>query len=198
MNVDWFFISHRLPIALRAINEGYEVHIATKTTNKLNELKDNGKFDNLNSKTEDAAGFFNTEKNKFYFTRCENASAQSIDCFIYVSYLEGGTWSDPQRLNAYINQQGSNSRQASVTVSGDSLFFCSDREGGFGKYDIYLSTKNGSENWGPAQNLGSQINTPSSSKLFIFHFPKFISIPLRPSKRLQHFTGPFHFGLDLR
>ena len=42
VNVDWFFISHRLPIALRAINEGYEVHIATKTTNKLNELKDNG------------------------------------------------------------------------------------------------------------------------------------------------------------
>ena len=153
-----------------ALGEAWNDLYIYKKEAEWNELKDNGKFDNLNSKTEDAAGFFNTEKNKFYFTRCENASAQSIDCFIYVSYLEGGTWSDPQRLNAYINQQGSNSRQASVTVSGDSLFFCSDREGGFGKYDIYLSTKNGSENWGPAQNLGSQINTPfTESSPFLNH-----------------------------
>ena len=134
------------------------------------ELKDNRKFDNLNSKTEDAAGFFNTEKNKFYFTRCEVASATSIDCFIYVSYLVDGTWSEPEKLNAYINQRGANSRQASVTVTGDSLFFCSDREGGFGRYDIYLSTKNGNENWGPPQNLGSQINTPfTESSPFLNH-----------------------------
>tara|TARA_B100000242_G_scaffold264097_1_gene211418 strand:+ start:3505 stop:4638 length:1134 start_codon:yes stop_codon:yes gene_type:complete len=30
VNVDWFFISHRLPIALEAKRKGYEVHIATK------------------------------------------------------------------------------------------------------------------------------------------------------------------------
>ena len=28
VNVDWFFISHRLPIALEALKKGYEVHIA--------------------------------------------------------------------------------------------------------------------------------------------------------------------------
>jgi len=33
-NVDWFFISHRLPIALEAIKKGYEVHLATKCTDK--------------------------------------------------------------------------------------------------------------------------------------------------------------------
>ena len=32
VNVDWFFTSHRLPIALAALNAGYEVHIATSLT----------------------------------------------------------------------------------------------------------------------------------------------------------------------
>jgi glycosyltransferase involved in cell wall biosynthesis len=42
VNVDWFFVSHRLPIALEAIKHGFEVHIATATTNKLNFLEGNG------------------------------------------------------------------------------------------------------------------------------------------------------------
>lgn len=34
VNVDWFFISHRLPIALSAIEQGYEVHLACTFTDK--------------------------------------------------------------------------------------------------------------------------------------------------------------------
>lgn len=41
-NVDWFFISHRLPIAMEAINQGFEVHIATTITDKLNFLEERG------------------------------------------------------------------------------------------------------------------------------------------------------------
>ena len=37
VNVDWFFISHRLPIALEAKRRGIEVHIATKITSASNE-----------------------------------------------------------------------------------------------------------------------------------------------------------------
>ena len=32
VNVDWFFHSHRFPIALQALSEGFEVHIATTFT----------------------------------------------------------------------------------------------------------------------------------------------------------------------
>ena len=42
VNVDWFFISHRLPIAIKAIEKGYEVHVATAITGCENILKDNG------------------------------------------------------------------------------------------------------------------------------------------------------------
>lgn len=42
VNVDWFFISHRLPIAITALKHGYEVHIATSITNKQAELESYG------------------------------------------------------------------------------------------------------------------------------------------------------------
>jgi len=42
VNVDWFFISHRLPIAIEAIKCGYEVHIATTTTGSVDKLERNG------------------------------------------------------------------------------------------------------------------------------------------------------------
>ena len=42
VNVDWFFISHRLPIALKAIENGYEVHILCAITNKAQYLENLG------------------------------------------------------------------------------------------------------------------------------------------------------------
>jgi glycosyltransferase involved in cell wall biosynthesis len=42
VNVDWFFLSHRLPIALEAQRQGYQVHIATGVTDKLDELQRHG------------------------------------------------------------------------------------------------------------------------------------------------------------
>jgi glycosyltransferase involved in cell wall biosynthesis len=42
VNVDWFFLSHRLPIALEAKRQGYEVHIATAITDRLDELRQHG------------------------------------------------------------------------------------------------------------------------------------------------------------
>ncbi|MFZ2854885.1 MAG: glycosyltransferase family 4 protein [Rhodocyclaceae bacterium] len=42
VNVDWFFLSHRLPIALAAIEQGYRVHIATGLTGRRAELEHYG------------------------------------------------------------------------------------------------------------------------------------------------------------
>lgn len=39
VNVDWFFMSHRLPIAIEAISNGFDVHLATTVTDKKEELE---------------------------------------------------------------------------------------------------------------------------------------------------------------
>ena len=38
VNVDWFFISHRLPIAVEAVKNGWKVVVATKDTGRANEI----------------------------------------------------------------------------------------------------------------------------------------------------------------
>jgi len=77
---------------------------------------------------------------------------------LYVSTLNGTDWSKPERLNKNVNTdawEGS----CSMTADGRYLFFASERKGGLGGRDIYVSEKvNG--DWGPAQNLGPNINTP--------------------------------------
>ena len=42
VNVDWFFISHRLPIALEAIAQGHQVYIFAKDTGEMEYLKSLG------------------------------------------------------------------------------------------------------------------------------------------------------------
>lgn len=41
-NVDWFFVSHRLPIALEALKRGYEVYLLANNTGKKEEIEKRG------------------------------------------------------------------------------------------------------------------------------------------------------------
>jgi hypothetical protein len=46
-----------------------------------------------------------------------------------------------------------------VSADGKKLYFTSNRDGGLGGLDIYLSEKDASGDWGLATNLGSTVNT---------------------------------------
>ncbi|MBE9469523.1 MAG: PD40 domain-containing protein [Bacteroidetes bacterium] len=50
-------------------------------------------------------------------------------------------------------------RGASITSSGDTIYFSSDRDGGYGGLDIYYVTKNQQGQWSEPKNIGSNINT---------------------------------------
>ncbi len=111
----------------------------------------------LNTKWGEGSGSFNKERTKFYYTNC-NEDLGDV-CHIFVSYLQGGKWTDPVALNSNINQSGYTSKHPNLTPGGDTLFFASDRVGTLGGDDIWMSINAGGENWSPAVNLGNQINT---------------------------------------
>jgi hypothetical protein len=69
-----------------------------------------------------------------------------------------GAWTPIKKLNRNINTKFFESH-ASVSANGKKLYFTSNRDGGHGGLDIYLSEKDASGDWGPATNLGSTINT---------------------------------------
>ncbi len=78
---------------------------------------------------------------------------------IYVSKLNGTEFSKPVALNSNINT--SNYWEGSCTISADGkyLYFASERPGGLGGRDIWVSELVKGD-WGPATNMGPQINTP--------------------------------------
>ena len=82
----------------------------------------------------------------------------SYDGNIYSSELVNRNWTPIKKLNKNINTKFYESH-ASVSADGKKLYFTSNRDGGLGGLDIYVSEKDESGDWGPAVNLGPSINT---------------------------------------
>jgi len=76
---------------------------------------------------------------------------------IYISYYNNGRWSQIQKLPRHINTVYYESH-AYLSSDGSQLYFTSNRKGGYGALDIYVSQKNGND-WNSPENLGSVINT---------------------------------------
>lgn len=122
------------------------------------------KFKKLNTPYNDGAGTLNSTKDKYYVTICGEFNKDKTDatCGIFVSNFDGGKWTKPERLNGNINPENTWNAQPSLSPSGDTIFFVSKREGGYGQHDIWYSIREGEgpEGWGEAVNMGPTINTP--------------------------------------
>ncbi len=70
----------------------------------------------------------------------------------------GDNWSNPTTLGNNINSRNLETT-GSVTPDGKTMYFASNRPGGFGGLDIYKSEKLSSGDWGPAENLGKEVNS---------------------------------------
>jgi outer membrane protein OmpA-like peptidoglycan-associated protein len=79
---------------------------------------------------------------------------------IYASTFDAiqNTWSKPQSLGDNVNTKYYEP-SVSMTSDGNTIYFSSNRPGGLGGLDIYVSRKDDKGNWGPATNLGASINT---------------------------------------
>jgi outer membrane protein OmpA-like peptidoglycan-associated protein/Tol biopolymer transport system component len=69
-----------------------------------------------------------------------------------------GLWSEPVSMGKNINSNGRETA-AYLFAKGRKLIFTSDRSGGFGGSDLYLSERRSNGKWGSAVNLGPKVNT---------------------------------------
>ena len=103
---------------------------------------------------------------------------------IYQSTLEGEEWSTAVALNNNINTpswEGS----ASLSPDGKMLYFTSERPGGQGGKDIYLSKMRDDSIWGEAENLGEGINTVYDDDAPFMH----------PDGKTLYFSSQGHFNM---
>jgi outer membrane protein OmpA-like peptidoglycan-associated protein len=85
---------------------------------------------------------------------------------IYMSKKSGGTWSEPTPLP--FNNNEFDDFHPVISIDGDKLFFASNRPGGYGSTDIYVSYRIG-DSWSEPVNLGEGVNTKGKEAFPFIH-----------------------------
>jgi Tol biopolymer transport system component len=113
----------------------------------------------------------NTDKNEYYISFTKNGTmyfasngatgeSDSKNFDIYSSEFSNGKFQPKRKMDDAINTVH---YEADVFIDPDERFiiFCSERPGGYGRGDLFISFKGDDGAWQQAKNMGSVINTQS-------------------------------------
>jgi len=122
----------------------------------------------INSQYNEGSACFSHDGKTIFFARCECPTCHG-NCDLYTASLgKDGKWSTPKSLGPLVNSVAWDS-QPTLSPREDTLYFASDRLGGFGLSDIYYTVKGKNGQWGRAQNMGPVVNTRESEVSPFFH-----------------------------
>jgi flagellar motor protein MotB len=111
----------------------------------------------INTSDNEGAQTLSGDGRLMVFTAC-NRSDGLGRCDLYWSVRRGDKWSIPQNMGRPINT-AYRETQPSITPDGRTLYFASDRPGGKGNHDIWVSFKDSADHWTVPENLGDSINS---------------------------------------
>lgn len=101
---------------------------------------------------------FSADGKTMYFTRCKVGEEMNMECKIFRSVLEGGSWGEPEELeNLNESEEGTTTTHPAVGKLADGtsvLYFTSDRENGKGGFDIWYAEIKDNGAFGAVKNLG--------------------------------------------
>lgn len=100
------------------------------------------------------------------FTGC-NFPQGNGSCDLYISHLTKSGWSEPQNLGWDVNTEYWES-SPSLSPDKKDLYFSSDRPGGYGGRDIWVTHKT-ANGWSKPENLGPTINTAGNESTPFIH-----------------------------
>lgn len=163
---------------------------------------------NINSQFNEGTCTISADGRTLIFTNCEGRKSVG-GCDLYISYKTGDEWSAPLNLGRNINSRSWDSQPA-LSADGRKLFFVSDRGGGHGKRDIWMSQKDHEGIWQRASNLGPIINTKEDEVSPFIHvngvslffasqgFPGFGGYDLFKSEKLDSaWSQPVNLGFPI-
>lgn len=118
-----------------------------------------------------------------FYSACNRPDGYG-SCDIYVSKREGNRWGEPQNLGPIVNSSYWET-QPSFGSDGRTLYFVSNRPGGQGSSDIWLTRLDSHREWSEPENLGNIINTPESERGPFIH----------PDGKTLYFSSKGHTGM---
>ena len=83
----------------------------------------------------------------------------NINSDIWMSRYDGARWEPAQKLKKDINTKYWEAH-GYITEDGNTMIFSSDRPGGFGGLDLYVTKLDRNGEWGTPVNMGPEVNTP--------------------------------------
>lgn len=111
-----------------------------------------------------------TVNNKYMvFVRSITLIDGYLNSDLYFSEFKDGSWTTAKSLGTEINTPKTWETMPSISADGKTLYFVSDRQGGQGGSDIYMSTLKTDGIWSAPVNLGPTINTPKNEKTPFMH-----------------------------
>ena len=162
-------------------------------------VNDDGEFqmpsiieDNINTKYHEGTVSFSPDGNTMYFSResfydkiyeKDPSTKYKISVLhLYKSINQEGQWSEAEPLS--LNGENYSVKNPSVSADGKTLYFASDKIGGYGNFDVYSAPIDENGSVGEATNLGQKVNTEGQEM-----FP-FIS-----TSNTLYFSSNGHLGL---
>ena len=162
-------------------------------------INDEGEFqtpfiieNNINTKYHEGIVSFSPDGNTMYFSResfyekiyeRDPSTKYKISVLnLYKSVNQEGQWSEAEALS--LNGDNYSVKNPSVSSDGATLYFASDKIGGYGNFDIYSAPIDENGSVGEATNMGQKLNTEGQEM-----FP-FIS-----SNNTLYFSSNGHLGL---
>jgi outer membrane protein OmpA-like peptidoglycan-associated protein len=117
----------------------------------------------INSERHDATVGISADGTKLLIYLDDNGDGNIYECD-----QKGDFWNKPDKLSSNINTKAHES-SASLSSDGRTLFFVTNKDGGIGKHDIYMSKMDEKGRWGKAINLGPTINTEYNEESVFIH-----------------------------
>jgi peptidoglycan-associated lipoprotein len=122
---------------------------------KPKKLEENNLIDTPN---DEGAATLTENGDRMIFTRCLFDKTKDMGAQLFSANQSRGEWSEPTLVE--IVPDSLIAAHPSLSADGTTLYFVSDRPGGYGGKDIWMATDKGGGVYGKPENLGPEINTP--------------------------------------
>ncbi len=121
----------------------------------------------VNSTDNEGAQCISRDGRIMIFTACGRPDGLGR-CDLYISLRHGNQWTTPRNIGPSVNSAAWES-QPSLSMDGNTLYFVSDRKGGYGGTDIWMSTLQEGV-WSKPKNLGSAVNSAGNETSPFIHY----------------------------
>lgn len=131
-----------------------DIYVAEKLNDSMWDVLNVGKP--VNTKGHDATSGISPDQSTFFVYRGAKKEGE-----IYTAQFDSTGWQTPRRQEEgkSVGTKISQEQTMSFSFDGRTAYFVSNREGGFGGFDIWVTTKDDKGHWTEPKNLGPTINT---------------------------------------